>query len=63
VLVAVVERVRAHARIQVVHQHDVGRVVEARALPAAVPPRSSAPRRARGPSSESVTVCCLRSGQ
>jgi hypothetical protein len=32
VLVAMVERVRADARIQVVHQHDVGGVVEAGAL-------------------------------
>ena len=37
VLVAVVERVRAHPGVEVVHEHDVGRVVEAR-------PRGEQPR-------------------
>ena len=62
VLVAVVERVRADARVQVVHQHDVRRVVEARAL-------GEQPRARHDllgvlvARSESVTVCCFRSTQ
>ncbi len=48
VLVAVVEMPRPQRRIDVVHQRDVGRVVEARALRPASPPRRAGARRSRG---------------
>ena len=61
VLVAVVEVLRAQRRVHVVHQRDVGRVVEARALGAAGPARASSCSAFSWPSSVRNTWCVFSS--